>query len=86
LLTSVVQQLIVTDMGSSKEDLDVIEQPVEEGQSVEKESNDEGVPLRYRGTASDKRDMHIMGKKQVLRVGADHTSTLYRRSNGIHLA
>jgi hypothetical protein len=28
-----------------------------------------GVPEKYRGTSADKRDMTIMGKKQVLRVG-----------------
>lgn len=29
---------------------------------------DFGVPERYKGTATDKRDMSILGKKQVLRV------------------
>ncbi len=39
-------------------------------QPGEKDVNEPGsVPARYRGTATDKRDMSVMGRKQVLRVG-----------------
>ena len=31
---------------------------------------DPSVPVRYRGTAADKRDMKVLGKTQVLRVRA----------------
>jgi len=34
------------------------------------------VPEKYRGTAADRRDMTIMGKKQVLRVSVPINSTL----------
>ena len=38
-------------------------------QTAEKELDEPGaIPLKYRGTAADKRDMTILGKKQVLRV------------------
>ena len=32
------------------------------------------VPAKYRGTAADKKDMLVLGKKQVLRVSALHDS------------
>lgn len=39
-------------------------------QYEEKELDEPGVvPARYRGTAHDKREMSVMGKQQVLRVG-----------------
>jgi hypothetical protein len=38
-------------------------------QNVEKELDEPGaIPVKYRGTAADHRDMIILGKKQVLRV------------------
>ena len=38
-------------------------------QNVEKELDEPGaIPAKYRGTAADRRDMNILGKKQVLRV------------------
>jgi hypothetical protein len=38
-------------------------------QNVEKELDEPGaIPAKYRGTAADRRDMSILGKKQVLRV------------------
>ena len=54
-------------MGSTKEAI-VVETY---GQNA-KEDGDEPitVPLRYRGTVHDKRDMSMLGKKQVLRVCA----------------
>jgi hypothetical protein len=55
-------------MDSSKEELDVTETALGDVQIVEKESDDGGIPERYRGTAEDKRDMIVLGKKQVLRV------------------
>jgi hypothetical protein len=54
-------------MDPSKSDLEVTENPMEDGQIVEKD-DDSRVPARYRGTAADKRDMTVLGKKQVLRV------------------
>lgn len=39
-------------------------------QYEEKEIDEPGVvPARYRGTAHDKKEMSVMGKQQVLRVG-----------------
>jgi hypothetical protein len=39
-------------------------------QYEEKELDEPGVvPARYRGTAHDKKEMSVMGKQQVLRVG-----------------
>ena len=55
-------------MNSSKGELEVTENPIDDGQIVNKEPDDGGIPLRYRGTAADKRDMIVLGKKQVLRV------------------
>ena len=38
-------------------------------QNVEKELDEPGaIPAKYRGTTADRRDMSILGKKQVLRV------------------
>lgn len=56
-------------MNSSKEELEVTENPIGDGQTVDKEADDSGIPSRYRGTAADQRDMIVLGKKQVLRVG-----------------
>lgn len=40
-------------------------------QNEEKDDNiDPSVPLLYRGTAEDRRDMKVLGKTQVLRVRA----------------
>jgi len=36
---------------------------------------DPSVPAKYRGTVSDKRDMQILGKVQVLRVSAQAPTT-----------
>jgi choline transport protein len=55
-------------MSSTKEEPAVVEYPVDDVQIVDKESDDGGIPARYRGTAADKRDMVVLGKKQVLRV------------------
>lgn len=52
----------------NKDDLDVTEKSFGETGSGEEESDDSGIPLEYRGTAADKRDMITLGKKQVLRV------------------
>lgn len=39
------------------------------GQIAEKYGDEPGtVPTRYRGTDNDKREMNMLGKKQVLRV------------------
>jgi choline transport protein len=55
-------------MNSSKEELEVTENPIDDVKIVDKESDDGAVAARYRGTATDKRDMIVLGKKQVLRV------------------
>ena len=59
---------IVDIMDPSKEELEVTESPIEDGQIADKDPDDGGIPLKYRGTAADKRDMIVLGKKQVLRV------------------
>lgn len=41
---------------------------------------DPSVPAKYRGTATDKRDMHTLGKVQVLRVSTETARMLDRRS------
>jgi hypothetical protein len=56
-------------MDISKEELEVNNYPVDDVQIAEKEPEDGGIPSRYRGTAADKRDMMVLGKEQVLRVG-----------------
>lgn len=38
------------------------------------------VPHKYRGTVTDKRDMQMLGKAQVLRVSADTSCVVDRRS------
>jgi len=55
-------------MDSTKEELAVTEYPIDDAQIEDKEPDDSGVPARYRGTDADKRDMIVLGKKQVLRV------------------
>jgi hypothetical protein len=55
-------------MNLSKEELEVTESPIDDGQVADKDPDDGGIPSRYRGTAADKRDMIVLGKKQVLRV------------------
>jgi choline transport protein len=55
-------------MDTSKEELEVTETPLEDGQIVDKEPDHGGIPSRYRGTAADKKDMIVLGKEQVLRV------------------
>ena len=43
----------------------------------EKDDNvDPSVPVRYRGTSTDKRDMKVLGKTQVLRVRAFATQLM----------
>lgn len=59
---------MVTIMNPTKEELAVTDNPIDDGQIVDKEPDDGGIPSRYRGTAADKRDMIVLGKKQVLRV------------------
>lgn len=56
-------------------------------QNVEKELDEPGaIPAKYRGTAADRRDMSILGKKQVLRVcvlpNLTSSSHIHRR-NGL---
>ena len=51
-----------------KEDLEVSESPLEDGQITEKDLDNAVVASKYRGTEADKRDMRVLGKKQVLRV------------------
>jgi hypothetical protein len=56
-------------MSSTKEEpVLVTEYPIEDVQIEDKEPDDGGIPSKYRGTAADKRDMIVLGKKQVLRV------------------
>jgi len=55
-------------MESTKDKLSVADNPIEDGQMDEKEADNNGLPERYMGTAADKRDMSVLGKKQVLRV------------------
>jgi hypothetical protein len=61
-------------MNSEKAELAVVSLTEERrresfGQNVEKELDEPGtLPAKYRGTAADRRDMSILGKKQVLRV------------------
>lgn len=52
---------------------------------------DETLPTKYRGTAADKSDMLVLGKKQVLRVCAqdglhrvNYVSCSHVRANTIH--
>jgi hypothetical protein len=65
---SLLTSLTVAIMNPSKEDLEVTETPIDDVQIESKESDDGGIPARYRGTTADKRDMVVLGKKQVLRV------------------
>ena len=53
-------------MHSAKDEpvISLSEQPKMEKEYEEPSS----VPVKYRGTAHDKKDMNMMGKKQVLRV------------------
>lgn len=55
-------------MDSTKEELAVTDYPIDDGQIEDKEPDDCGIPAKYRGTEADKRDMIVLGKKQVLRV------------------
>lgn len=55
-------------MHTSKEDITVYDSPMVDGEAVDKELDDAGIPSKYRGTAADKKDMTVLGKKQVLRV------------------
>jgi len=61
-------------MSLTKTELAVVslaEEPTGEtsDQDVEKELDEPGaLPAKYRGTATDRRDMSMLGKKQVLRV------------------
>lgn len=52
-----------------KDAVEIADIPLDEGQ-VEKDLYDANLPARYRGTEADKRDMIVLGKKQVLRVCA----------------
>jgi hypothetical protein len=49
----------------------IVDLPVHDGydQDELKDFNvDASIPMRYRGTSADQRDMAVLGKKQVLRV------------------
>lgn len=48
---------------SSPAESTYVEQHAEEDDNI-----DASVPIKYRGTAADKRDMKVIGKTQVLRV------------------
>jgi hypothetical protein len=74
-LQSFSTSLKFATMDSTKDKLSVTDNPIEDGQIEEKEADDNGLPSRYRGTAVDKRDMIVLGKKQVLRVSAVAIST-----------
>jgi hypothetical protein len=50
-------------MNPTTEELAVTDSPIDNGQIVDKESDDSGIPSRYRGTAADKRDIIVLGKK-----------------------
>lgn len=65
---------VVPDMPAMKDDITVVSQSHHAALSPEYEQKDNGiydasVPTRYRGTAYDKKDMTMLGKRQVLRVG-----------------
>ncbi|KAH8807096.1 amino acid/polyamine transporter I [Xylogone sp. PMI_703] len=53
-------------MSKQDDDVQVVDTPLDDGQAPEKDY-DGPIPVKYRGTAADKRDMHVLGKKQVLR-------------------
>lgn len=55
-------------MNPAKEEISVAVHTFDDGQIVNKEPDEDGIPSKYRGTAADKRDMTVLGKKQVLRV------------------
>lgn len=74
-LQSFSTSLKFATMDSTKDKLSVTDNPIEDGQIEEKEADDNGLPSRYRGTAADKRDMIVLGKKQVLRVSVVAIST-----------
>jgi choline transport protein len=71
-------------MDTSKEELEVNKSVVDDIQIVEKDTDDGGIPSRYRGTATDKRDMMVLGKKQVLRVS--EINQPHRLSSWINLS
>ena len=58
----------MSDLKDRKEDSGVTENPIRDAEIVEKDGDNFGIAERYRGTVADRRDMSIMGKKQVLRV------------------
>jgi len=58
---------MTSSIDSPKEESTIREYPIEEGGHVEKDDETSGVPVQYRGTECDKRDMSMLGKKQVLR-------------------
>jgi len=53
-------------MDLSNKELEVIEKSIEDIQVVDIDNGE--ISSKYRGTAADKRDMIMLGKKQVLRV------------------
>jgi len=55
-------------MDYSKEEAKISETRIDDVEIVEKDTNYGGIPSKYRGTDVDKRDMIVLGKKQVLRV------------------
>lgn len=63
-MESLKNELFVT---SSPGDDSSLEQHAQEDDNI-----DPSVPAKYRGTATDKRDMKVLGKQQVLRVRTFH--------------
>jgi len=52
-------------MDIKKYELSTGQHPIDEGQF---DNHNGTIPSRYMGTTADKRDMAVLGKKQVLRV------------------
>jgi hypothetical protein len=61
-------------MPAMKDDVAVVSQSHDVAVPPEYEKDDDiydaAVPARYRGTTHDKKDMTMLGKRQVLRVGS----------------
>lgn len=55
-------------MDQSKEEADVSERPFDNGSVPDTEFYDKSIPEKWKGTVTDKDEMVVMGKKQVLRV------------------
>jgi hypothetical protein len=48
-----------------------------EGDQIDIETSHEKIPSKYGGTAADKRDMAVLGKKQELRVCIDENEIFF---------